>query len=156
MFEPVDVKYKAERTPEQYANSIERYRAAGYEVRVADNYQIQLDLDSYEALQEATARLEEWERELEYTHLEYRVSKSGHSHIYVHLPRPMDREERLFWQVALGSDARRETLNYLEFKAGIGECYLVEVPEGRDDLRREIPFDDDEELDDPGQAGYDY
>jgi hypothetical protein len=64
--------------------------------------------------------------------LTYRAtkSKSGNTHVYVTLPEPLPVFERIALQAILGSDAKREMLNFIRAKRGdSGEPILMyEVP----------------------------
>ncbi len=95
---------------------IARVRAAGFEVLIAGNDQLFLDIDSEEDWEYFLNR---WGIVSNYlpVNKEYEVRPSigglPGRHVIIHLPEPMPLENRIAWQAVLGSDRKKEFNNLL-------------------------------------------
>jgi hypothetical protein len=104
--------------PDNTAEAKEKALAAGIEVIVSDDYQLQLDLDTPADLQR-WVKLEPWVRKQLSVHcIERWLSKSGNTHVLIRLSYPMPPVERVAWQAGLGSDRKRELLSLRDIKVG--------------------------------------
>lgn len=122
---------------DQRKRAIEEAEAKGFHVVYGNPTTLQLDLDTEACYNQALARLMYWKRHISVWSWNVTRSKSNLWHIYAYLEVPMAREDRLFWQTQLGSDSKREALNWLWFRAGNPEeCFLVETKEGYELLGR--------------------
>jgi hypothetical protein len=117
----------------------QKAQEAGLEVYVPKDNELTLDLDNedYEAfsifgpsepLGEMLNMLSRY-----YGTISYRPtkSKSGKVHLYITLPAPVNRVERIALQAIMGSDPKREMINLVRHNNGaMGEPILMfEVPE---------------------------
>lgn len=116
-------------SPEARANALDAARDSVHKVVFGNAMVLQLDLDSHDAFDEATALLTQFKKHLEINSALWCKSKTEeHRHIYVYLEKPMDRGDRIAWQAFLGSDRTREALNYMWYLGdNAGECFLVEM-----------------------------
>jgi len=116
-------------TPDREARSVAEIEARGNVVVRSDDRTLQLDLDSPEDLQKACKLIHQLHRNIFFEKITRTISKSGNSHIYIELAKPMERIERIAWQACLGSDRVREALNLLWVLSGYEEeCFLEELP----------------------------
>lgn len=91
------------------------------------------------------------ERDLPLGNYEVLASRNGNTHVIVHLTRAVDMTERLLMQALLGSDLRREMLNYARHLQGIEPNNLLFRPgPPEEDIEPFLPGDGD---DDPGPVG---
>lgn len=119
---------KGDPTPKSRETAIDNAIEAGHRVIYGDAYTLLLDLDSDAALAVALDQLERFRLRLGVNHIDMTRSPGDNVHLYVRLLAPMDRRERLFWQVALGSDCIRGALDWLWMQGGnYEECFLVEL-----------------------------
>lgn len=87
----------------------------------ADAFTLQLDLDTKEAEDHYHHQWNWFQCQLGYLLEENAVpvemkSKSGHMHVSIKLAHPLEATERLLLQALLGSDLKRELLNYTRLK----------------------------------------
>lgn len=116
-------------TPERLKKRLKEIEADGNLVIWGKDDVLQLDLDSPEQRVKAITLIHRFTVILNISRVWETVSKSGNAHFYVHLNSPLDRQQRIFWQAALGSDRVREGLNWVWIEDGLdGECFLIEVP----------------------------
>ncbi len=119
---------KGDPTPKARETAIDNAISAGHLVMYGDAYTLLLDIDSDAALAIALDQLERFRLRLGIIHVTMTRSPGDNVHLYVRLMKPMDRRERLFWQVALGSDCIRGALDWLWMQGGHPEeCFLVEL-----------------------------
>jgi len=102
----------------------------GYKCRFGAPRVLQLDIDSESALQHCVEQIRKFEHALSIKSMERTTSSHGNTHLYLFLDRPLSRENRLFWQVALGGDPVKGALDWMWFQAAREEeCFLIETPE---------------------------
>lgn len=90
----------------------------GCEARFAEPNELQLDLDGPEALEEFQrqynffrCQVPGWEHEMPI----YETSRNGNTHVTIKMKTALTPEARILGQALLGSDIRRELLNYTRF-----------------------------------------
>lgn len=117
----------------------------GCEVVFADDYTLQLDLDTDEAYDHfvfAFERLEEEEVLQSVAGWQEWRSRSGKGrHVQIALADPMPLEQRIMVQALLGSDPMRETLNLIRGRKGVAEPVRLFKP-----LKRDKKYDTGESL----------
>ena len=115
-------------TPEKRSKAVTTALGDGHFVVYGDPFTLQLDIDSKGAYLGAKALVIRFRERLSITRLEATQSKSkDHWHFYVRMSKPLCRADRLFWQVALGSDPVRGALDWVWMQDGHPEdCFLVE------------------------------
>ena len=102
---------------------------------VADKYTLQLDLDSEEALEEFHRRLPFFKRNLARYSNQFIISQyerpsetPGHWHVILRLHASIDNvEDRIFLQLCLGSDPKRELLSWYRVKSGVDNPILLDL-----------------------------
>lgn len=115
-------------TPGAREETLRRAEAAGYVVVYGNPVTLQLDLDSENARKTSMEMIERFSAHLKVSGVNWLESHTPeHFHVYVSLEEPLPREDRLLWQVALGSDPVRGVLDWLWMRAGHEEeCFLVD------------------------------
>lgn len=112
----------------QIEEVIKRGEAAGCEVIRANDFLLLLDIDSakdYETFTYHIALLRNW---LEVEEVDEWKSRSGNCHIRIRLKNPLPMITRYGLQAALGSDGKRELLNYRDLAEGILEPCVLYKP----------------------------
>lgn len=116
-------------TLESTARSIAKATEEGLIVVYADDCSLLLDIDSAGAREHALEMIGKFAGSFKLARVEETRSKSGNWHLYVRLSEPMERQDRMFWQAALGSDPVRAALDWIWFREGYQiECFLYEKP----------------------------
>lgn len=120
---------KGDPTVKSRTDALDLASEAGHLVIYGDAYTLLLDIDSDYDLGRALGQIKRFRERLGINHINMTKSASGTNvHLYVRLSKPMDRRERLFWQVALSSDCIRGALDWLWMQGGHPEeCFLVEI-----------------------------
>ncbi len=111
----------------EFINAVE---ARGNRIAYGNPVTLQLDIDGGTTpFGHALDMIRKFRTHLNITGATWKVSKTpGHKHVYVNLGTAMAREDRIFWQVVLGSDPVREALNMLWIHGlNEGECFLEDV-----------------------------
>ena len=110
-------------TPEDYEAASEEAKAAGFDVLIANDYLLLLDLDNQNARNTLAKSIELVDRMFGVIEVKEWVSKSGgeHSHASVALRDPLKQEARIALQAALGSDPTREILSLIRLRNGVVE-----------------------------------
>jgi len=107
--------------------AIENAREEGYVVVYGNAKTIQLDIDNKTDFNNAINMLETFQDGIGITGISYSLSKNGNIHIYLSIARPLERHKRLFLQAVLGSDRKREALNWIWMEQNENEeCFLIE------------------------------
>jgi hypothetical protein len=117
----------------RWAKAVEDAEANNCDIEIADDYTLQLDLDS-ELAEDIYAKqynrlkmvLEAQENRID--SVEHRVSKSGNKHIIIKLRNTLGVKDRILLQACLGSDLTREILSYLRVLWGNETPILLFVP----------------------------
>lgn len=106
----------------------------GHKVVEANDTVLQLDIDSKDDLEWAVEMLLLLkENNFPIGDIKSTRSKSGNFHIYVEMKQKMPWSHRILLQACLGSDRKRELLNFLyRYEGGDGDCLLFEVPEAKE------------------------
>jgi len=78
----------------------------------ANDFILQLDIDSEEGYQQYKKGMEMVQNNIPLLHIVETMSKSGGKHITIYLAEAMDVWKRLALQAILGSDFKREALNF--------------------------------------------
>lgn len=113
---------EVEEYPQRFTDEAARKRAEelGCYIEYADDYTLQLDLDSEEALR-VFERQYVMLVDLELASFLYctrRKSRSGNTHVTITLRDPLPIERRILLQALLGSDLKREALTLAGYLAG--------------------------------------
>lgn len=106
----------------------ERATAEGFEVVVADDHTLLLDLDdvsSIETYKRMRVVLFEWK---EPASINEWLSKSGNIHVMIRLTEPLAWSRRYALQAALGSDRMREMLGVIQMLNGCDEASILFKP----------------------------
>lgn len=91
----------------------------GCTAEFADDKTIQLDFDSKEVPEDFHSNLGWYMGQLKMNwRYEERKSRNGNVHVILHLDEPLPPMERILIQALMGSDLRRELLNYTRLKTG--------------------------------------
>ena len=100
--------------------AIEDAEKMGLEVVFPDDCTLQLDIDSGTQHDAYLKRLSFFKRFFPIESTEIKPSKQGlpHQHIYIKLKHPVTDMERIFLQLDLGSDFRREIYSFLRIQIG--------------------------------------
>ena len=91
--------------------AFEEAKAKGLEVRVADDYTLQLDLDNEVAANQFHAYEGRLRAHFNVVEIHETTSRNGNRHAYVKMEKPLSVPERIALQAALGSDPTREFLS---------------------------------------------
>ena len=85
-----------------------------------DEYTLQLDIDSGTQYDAYLSRLEFFKKFFSIKSTEIKPSKEGlpHQHITIKLEHPVTDIERIFLQLVLGSDLKREVYSFLRIQIG--------------------------------------
>jgi hypothetical protein len=96
-------------------------------VQEADNYTLQIDINSEEDYHIFTMNYQIVAKHLTVREVEeyLSVSKYSHKHIIITLVEPLSEMERICLQACLGSDRTREALNYFRSKQGLGKAIVL-------------------------------
>lgn len=122
--------YSSGQSLERYNAKVKAARDAGKVVNFGHDQCLLLDLDSEADARRCHEQLIKFHKLLGLALVRITKSKTeGHYHFYIDLKRPMAREDRLFWQAALGSDPTRAGLDWTWMREGFKEeCFLIEDP----------------------------
>ncbi len=119
---------KGDPTPKSRETALDNAISAGHLIMYGNAFTLLLDIDSDAALAVALDQLERFRLRLGIINVTMTRSPGDNVHLYARLMRAMGRRERLFWQVALGSDPIRGALDWLWAEGGHPEeCFLVET-----------------------------
>ena len=112
----------------QREQAITEAKGAGLVVVFGDPSTLQLDIDSEEDFRYAKAALKSFRDILKFSNVTVTISKGGRKHLYVNLKTPIpDRATRYALQAFLGSDRKREFLNWdYQRQYYTGECFFFE------------------------------
>jgi hypothetical protein len=101
-------------------------REQNLDIVEANERTLQLDFDTDEAYQafitQHCGRLLNF---VEVDRIYSTVSRSGHKHVYIELPKPVELPYRIAMQAALGSDPVREFLNLMRAVDGISSPVIL-------------------------------
>jgi hypothetical protein len=108
-----------EEYPDNTGEEKEKAELSGFQVIIATDYMLQLDLDTIPDLS-IWGRYESRLQNLGVSvkNVESWPSKSGNKHVVIHLTDPVPVIERIAIQLILGSDRKRESLAFRDVKAG--------------------------------------
>jgi len=116
-----------------------------YEIVVADEKRIQLDLDDVKFTDPLPDRFQTVYRMLcqgrgNIVAGYYRTqSKSGNTHVTIRLLKSMPVHERIAWQAIFGSDYKREALHMMAVRADVKNAILMFEPKDRSEELEGIP-----------------
>jgi hypothetical protein len=120
---------------QSYEDVVVKAESEGKKVIVADDYTLQIDIDTeedYKKWQEAKELLLPLLPNNTMVHYEVVPSASGgsHRHITMHLVEPMDVWKRIALQFCFGSHWKREVLDSYRVITGNNECPIVFFEQG--------------------------
>lgn len=102
------------------------------DVEYADDYTLQVDLDSYQALDLFWRQLHLLQEKELLVPVEggvtVRESRSGNHHATVKMVEPMPADKRILYHMLLGSDVKREALNYNRVVKNIPDAIVLFRP----------------------------
>ena len=126
--------------PDEYSEQearkefLEKKKQEGFAIRVPDENEILLDIDSpaqYRVYEDQLIRL--MRRDAGITTEEWESTTPGHKHISVRMPFTLNDYQRIAYQAVLGSDLRREILSLMRTESGdvMPNCLFEKVLESK-------------------------
>lgn len=116
-FKVIAGNYDADKSREEY---IAKMQAEGYRIVYPAPDELQIDMDTDEHFETFKHQVKILIRE--YPNIEYTINPSKNGlpgrHATIKMPFPMQNEERIAWQAAMGSDPIRELISLMRIKRG--------------------------------------